>query len=55
MRWKDKTARTGTGTAAGVNDIEQAWWTPRTLANGRTLEAVISPLRPHGESAWIVA
>lgn len=46
------------GLAAGVNDIEQAWWAPRSLAKGRTLEAVIGPLRlwlQHGDDAWIAA
>jgi hypothetical protein len=41
-----------------VNDIEQAWWASRTLSKGRTLEAVIGPLRvwmQHSHDAWIVA
>ena len=43
---------------AGAQAAEPAWWAPRALPKGRTLEAVIGPLRiwlHHGEAAWIVA
>lgn len=44
--------------AAKAQAAGQAWWAPRQLPKGRTLEAVIGPLRiwlQHGETAWIVA